>query len=382
MRGRVRLRLQGLGAERVLNLLWKKGIPLHRVKRTRLRGVEVEVAQKHQQGVVQAAEEKGFRVTVLNRGLGSTIMEGLKRRWGLCVGLLLGAGLCLGSMQYIWQVEVEDAGKYAGEVRLFLQEEGLRPGVKKAAVNTAELQEKLQWRLPKVKWVWVKREGAKLTFRLEQGTPAEEEGEAPGPVVAAKDGVLERLTVFAGTPVCKEGDIVKRGQVLILGEETGRDGTIVPVRARGEAVAKVWVQKAVRMDTRELVTTPTGRQAERILYQTPFGTFTFEKEPDFLLSHRVRESVPLPGAWAPITVVKETFVECSGQWQQRNAEEVAKEARKAAEEALIRTWPRAQNIDKSVKFSMIERGIIEVVATAVFTEDIAQFGEMPEGDAN
>lgn len=376
-KGRVRLRLQGMGAERVLNALWKRGVTLHRVKRSAVRGVEMDVAQKHQQAVEEMARQKGFRVTVLNRGFRTKLWDGLKGRWGLCLGLFLGAGLCLYSMQFIWQVEVEGAGKYAGEVRLFLEEEGVRAGMKKDGVSPLALQEKLQERLPKVKWVWVKQKGAALSIQLEEGVTAEAEDGRPGPVVAAKDGVLERLTVFAGTPVCKAGTYVEKGQVLILGEERRADGTAVAVHAKGQAIARVQVQTAVRMPIRELQGVPTGRQEERILFQTPFGIFTFEPEPEFLLSHRLYESTPAPGAWVPLTVIRETFVECSGVWQERNPEEVAREARKAAEEALIRTWPQAQNIDKFVKCSMIEGGTIEVVATAVLTEDIAQFGGTP-----
>ena len=377
MKGFVRLRLEGLGAEKLVNTLWEKGIFVQGLRRSKLRGVELEAAERDRQTIVNMAEEKGFQVTVLNAGWKQKLWKRLRKRWGLAVGIVLGAALCIGAMQFVWQVEVLQAGKYAGEVRLFLAEKGIRPGILQKDVDAARLQEELLWRLPRVKWVWVKKEGMALSIRLEEGVAAERRDDTPGPVVAGQDGILERLTVFSGTPAVKAGDSVKKGQVLILGEEEGPGGEKVPVPARGEAVALVQVQSSVRLPTREMITQPTGRQAERWLFQTPFGVYTFQEEPDFLMSDRQYDRYPLPGVWLPVTVIRETFRECSGEWRERKTEEVLLEGQKAAEDALIRAWPAAQNVDKSVKFSMIERGTVEVTAFAVLSMDIAQNGSMP-----
>lgn len=377
MKGFVRLRLEGLGAEKLVNTLWEKGIFVQGLGRSKKRGIELEAAEKDRQIIVKTAEEKGFQVTVLKAGWKQKLWETLQKRWGLAVGLMLGAALCIAAMQFVWQVEILQAGKYEGEVRLFLAEKGIHPGMLQKDVDAVQLQEELLWRLPRVKWVWVKKEGMVLSIRLEEGVAAEGADNTPGPVVAGQDGILERLTVFSGTPVVKAGDSVKKGQVLILGEAEGPDGEKVPVPARGEAVALVQVQSSVRMSTRELITEPTGRQAERWLFQTPLGVYTFQEEPSFLLADRLYERYPLPGVWLPVTVIRETFVECSGEWTERNTEEVWREGQRAAEDALIRAWPAAQNVDKSVKFSMIERGTVEVTAFAVLSMDIAQNGVTP-----
>lgn len=377
MKGFVRLRLEGLGAEKLVNTLWEKGIFVQGLGRSKKRGIELEAAEKDRQIIVKTAEEKGFQVTVLKAGWKQKLWETLQKRWGLAVGLMLGAALCIAAMQFVWQVEILQAGKYEGEVRLFLAEKGIHPGMLQKDVDAVQLQEELLWRLPRVKWVWVKKEGMVLSIRLEEGVAAEGADNTPGPVVAGQDGILERLTVFSGTPVVKAGDSVKKGQVLILGESEGPDGEKVPVPARGEAVALVQVQSSVRMSTRELITEPTGRQAERWLFQTPLGVYTFQEEPSFLLADRLYERYPLPGVWLPVTVIRETFVECSGEWTERNTEEVWREGQRAAEDALIRAWPAAQNVDKSVKFSMIERGTVEVTAFAVLSMDIAQNGVTP-----
>ena len=54
-------------------------------------------------------------------------------------------------------VELIDAGTYAGDVRAFLEETGVRPFIWKSRVDTAALKEALEWRYPKVAWVEVGR---------------------------------------------------------------------------------------------------------------------------------------------------------------------------------------------------------------------------------
>ena len=375
MKGWVRMKVEGLGAEKMLNALWQKRIPLRAVRRSKKRGLVLSVPQRYEQQVKALAEEKGFAVTLLSGGM-RQLLYGMKKRWALAAGLVLGMALAVSSLQFIWLVEVEDAGRYTGEVRLFLQEEGIGPGVAKSRIEPAALQEKLLWRLPEVKWVWVRQEGVRLHIRLEEGIAAEK-GEGAMDVVARMDGVLERLTVFSGTALCREGDAVREGQVLIAGWEEDREGRKVPVQASGEAMARVWLEKRIRMQTEEMITTPTGNVQERILYKTPFGTFTFQPQPEYLMADKSYSVLPLPGVWLPFQVIRVRYEECSGEYVERDMETVTKEARKAAVEALVRAWPETADIDKSTKISMIERGSIEVLAVAELTRDIAQYGQAP-----
>lgn len=375
MKGWVRMKVEGLGAEKMLNALWQKRIPLRAVRRSKKRGLVLSVPQRYEQQVKALAEEKGFAVTLLSGGMRQLLYD-MKKRWALAAGLMLGMALAVSSLQFIWLVEVEDAGRYTGEVRLFLQEEGIGPGVAKSRIEPAALQEKLLWRLPEVKWVWVRQEGVRLHIRLEEGIAAEK-GEGNMDVVARMDGVLERLTVFSGTALCREGDAVREGQVLIAGWEEDREGRKVPVRASGEAMARVWLEKRIRMQTEEMITTPTGNVQERILYKTPFGTFTFQPQPEYLMADISSTVLPLPGVWLPFQVIRVRYEECSGEYVERDMETVTKEARKAAVEALVRAWPETADIDKSTKISMIERGSIEVLAVAELTRDIAQYGQAP-----
>ena len=120
--------------------------------------------------------------------------ERLKARWVVCALVLLALGGVLLSMQMIWAVELIDAGTYAGDVRAFLEETGVRPFIWKSWRIAALLKEALEWRYPKVAWVEVGWRGTVLQVRLVEGTPRLGETVdwhgVPGHCVAVADGVV------------------------------------------------------------------------------------------------------------------------------------------------------------------------------------------------
>ena len=277
-------------------------------------------------------------------------------------------------MTFVWQVRVENAGAYAGEVRAYLREIGVMPGMRRADVDLVGLREKLEWRLPRVKWVRTEFSGVALVVRLEEGVPLPpREEEAPGNVVAAEDGILRRLTAYAGTPAARAGDLVRAGQVLIRGEEKGQNGEMIPVKARGEAIARVWVSARVRLPLKETVSLPTGREAERRVLVSPFFSWSAQRAPDYLTCDREIARMTVGGAWVPLVLQRETYWEAALEKWDREAEEVKQEGAKAALYALRQALYDQEMVDKWINFSMIEGDTITVEATAEVIREIGRY---------
>ena len=218
----LRFRITGLNVEKLVNEARKRGLTLQRARREQNRALTVDVSPRNCRALQALAQEMGYETSPAEP-LGLLLLwKRILFRPGLWTGVLIGAALLIWSMGYVWQVKVENAGPYAGEIRVFLEENGIQPGVRRSAVDLQALREGLEWRLPKVKWVRAEWAGVTLRLRVEEGTPPPEMSDLQaGNVVAAEDGLLKRLTVYAGTPEARPGDLVKEGQVLIRGEERG-----------------------------------------------------------------------------------------------------------------------------------------------------------------
>lgn len=372
---RVKFTLRGLNLERLMNEAAKRKIPLLRVKRQGSRVAEVTCGEKDGRILSALAKEKGYEVGDA-RPVG--VLKGLcflKARWGLALGAVLGAALVTFALRFLWRVEIVNAGAYAADVGAFLEEKGVRPGVLRSRVDLADLRSQMEWRWPRVQWVRVEWAGVTLRVTLDEGVqPPGMDANAPcGDVVAAEDGILLTLTVYAGTPAAKPGDLVRAGQVLIRGEERGKNGETHPVKARGEAIARVWVAAQCRMPLWEETQKQTGKQAQRWVIGTPFFSWTPRDAPWYLTWDCEAETLPLGGAFFPVWLRKETYWETWAERTPRDAEEVKKECAAAAMHLLSQAVSGDETVDKWINFSMIEGDTVRTEAVAEVRREIGRF---------
>lgn len=374
MSGQVQFHVKGLGMEKLLNAARQQGIVFRRVKREKSRSLLLRCSPKDYAAFRALAEEKGFEVSQAQPVGWLRLEKRLGKRIGLWAGALIALGLLIWALGYVWEVRVENAGAYLGEVRTFLEEQGVRPGVRRSSVSLSELRDSLAWRLPKVKWVRAEWEGVSLVVRLEEGVPPPDTVsiEGAGDVVAAADGLIWRVTTYAGTPLVKTGEFVKAGQTLIKGEERGKDNEVHPVQARGEVIARQWITVAARVPVTETVSEPTGRTAVRRVIETPFFAWRREEAPDYLTSDRDRKTVPLGGAWAPVWMARESYAEVALREAPRDLEAVKREGAEAAVFRLNQAVIYDETVDKWINFSMIEGDNITVTATAEVLRDIGR----------
>lgn len=371
----VRCRVTGLNVEKLINEARKRGLVLKKARREQNRALTVELSPRDYGRFQSLAGDMGYEIGPAEPLGPLRLIRRLSRRAGLWTGICFASALLIWSLGYVWQIRVENAGPYAGEIRLFLEENAIRPGIRRSAVNLEALRESLEWRLPRVKWVRAEWAGVTLLLRVEEGTPPpvpETDDARMGDVVAAEDGVLKRLTVYAGTPAAKPGDLVKKGQVLIRGEERGKNGETVPVQARGEAVARAWITVRVRVPAVEYVSLPTGRSQERRILQTPAGSFCAASEDGYLICERTRTVLPVGGAWLPVFFTRETRTEVWLEKRERDADAVRAEAEDAALIALEKAAYPHEMVDKWLNCGMIEGDNMIVTATAEIEKDIGR----------
>lgn len=377
-----RFQVEGLNLERYLRAAADSGIPLKGARRfgRTLTGV---AAEEHMAALEALARQGGWLFTHLEAVGANRLWERLRRRWPLAALLALAlAGVCV-ALQWVWTVEVLDAGSYAGDVRAYLTEAGVRPFVWKSSVDTAALRGALEWRYPKVAWVEVGWRGTALCVRLMEGTPKGNTVDWHGSrdVVASRDGVIVSVVPVAGTARCKPGDVVRKGQVLIAGEERDGAETVRPVSARGTVMARVWDGATVRVSLREKQTEYTGKKLLRQTVRSPWFDLWGMEEDTFAQADIHAEELPLGGLFFPLWVRREECLEARITTQMRDLDEAKAEAGLAALRALARHVGYGEVfVDKWVDYCMIEDEILEASAVGERRIDIGQARE--RGDAS
>lgn len=372
---RVQFKAEGLSLEKLAALCANEDIPLSHFKRLTPKTIVGQTTQKDYHKLCILAQERGWQITFGGTAGLSAWIEKVKDRWGLALGLGLAVVLIGLALQFVWQIDVMDAGAYEGDVRSYLEETGIGVGVYKGALDLDKLRQDLEWRYPKVAWVHTAFRGSTLVIRMVEGVPTPDiapYGE-PRDLVASRGGLVVSVEPVAGMALVKAGDIVKPGQVLIQGKERRGTEETIAVKARGRILARVWDQARVRMPLYEMLSEPTGERhmAQGIL--TPWFQWGDFEHPAYAASDTIVEQWPLGGAWWPISLRRETRQEVMLERKERPLEEVQQEASQAAMRLLSQKMGLNDDlVDKWVDCCMIEGGIVEACATVERVIDIAQ----------
>ncbi len=374
---RKRYEIRGLGVERLLEGLQKSGIVLYDVQRIRAHCVRFSVAAGQSDQAEAYASDHGFACKELpNTGLMRAVRQ-IKKRWILFPMVGLAAAALVFSLQFVWQIQIDGAGIYSGEVQQYLKEEHIRPGISKRKIDLRSISDGLLYRLPRIAWATAEIQGISLRISVIPGIPAPDLsasiGGRPCDIVAACDGIIQRIDVYAGTAAVKPGDTVKRGQVLIRGRERGAgDESDHAVPARGQALAHTWLHAQAAVSAAETLSIPTGRTAAQKCLRTPWHTYSMDVEPEYLTCDTEVSVLPIGGVWIPLWLERKTYTEVALERYRRPLTDLQAESGLAAMQKIYSLCDsKDEIIDKTINFSMIEG---ETVIADAYAELLTEIG--------
>lgn len=366
--------VQGLNLERLMNLLQKENLPLWRLRRVDSRTLTGVCRARDAERIQSLCGEKGWRYVPRGKVGLAAMLERLRRRPGLVIGAVLAVVLLCIATRFVWLTRIQGAGPYRADIAQYLRENGLGPGVPIRQVDARDLETRLTLRYPKIAWFRVYVSGMTLVVDVTQGRPGETPpSAAPGDLVACRDGVVKEIRVYAGTAAVKPGDVVRRGQVLIRGQERGRDESITPVRAEGVVLARCWKQVIVEtplLTTRDM---ETGRETTVHRLESPWLCWPSQLEtPEYLQWNTYISTQPLGGCFFPLWRKTVTYREVSLEYAMPDQQQLLRETRLAAEKRLREALRGYEIIDKWEDYCMIEDEKLSVSMTGEWVMDIGQ----------
>ena len=193
-------------------------------------------------------------------GIGKDMKRALDRPF-LIIGIFLAIMITILLQTRIWIIEVQDCTGIdeSGIIRV-LQDLGVSIGMSGRDVEEQVLKYELLQKIPELSWVAVNRSSGRVTV-LAVGREEKEERDplSASHLIACRDGVITELTVLEGEEVCKVGDSVKEGQLLVSGvEDYGL--YLRAVQADGEIYARTWHEGMVLSPAKWQIKTYSGRQ--------------------------------------------------------------------------------------------------------------------------
>ena len=143
-----------------------------------------------------------------------------RKRYGIICALIISLFLIFLSREVVWSVRVLDVdGDTENEIISDLADCGLSVGSFWRKTDLSRVEAATLMKSDSLAWISINRRGTVAYVSTVPKTVADspQRGEVYSNVVAARDCVIEKITVKSGIALVKVGESVKRGEVLISG---------------------------------------------------------------------------------------------------------------------------------------------------------------------
>ena len=266
LRGEIRVGITGASVERCINSFAQEGIAFWELRRKDELHVELSMLAKEKKRL-EALAVRSFCTVEIKREQGLLQkLKPLRRRPFLVIGMAAVLGLSFFLQSFVWVITVEGEETVHEETILRqLEELGIGFGTWAPSVDSQMTKAQLLNRVPELSWLAVNRTGGKLTVLVTERSVASSAKPpyAAGSIIALRDGIITDYRILEGMRLCKRGDAVKEGQILVSGyEDYGL--YLRAVCADAEIYAQTWHSGTVAMPTQRVKKSYTDRQWTQI----------------------------------------------------------------------------------------------------------------------
>ena len=153
---------------------------------------------------------------------------------------------------------------------------GISFGASRRDVRSEKMKNSLLSAIPSLQWAGINTSGCTAVISVRERTQSEpvKEGPQVSSIVAARDGVIASCTAEKGNLLCKTGQVVKQGDVLISGY-TDCGLTITATRAEGEIFAQT------RHELTVMTPTDYMQKGETVRTEKKYGILIGKKRINF-----------------------------------------------------------------------------------------------------
>ena len=256
--------------------------------------------------LLSLCERFSIPAKVLRRSGRSGLIAFVRRRLTLPLGLLTFFALSALFLTRVWRVDIAFLGEAAGPgdravLEGLLAAEGAVPGASRHGLDTGLLEKKLT-AIGGYSYVGARLRGVRLLVEAvpESPAPGLYDVDAPRDLVSDRDGIVGRAVARYGQLCVKPGDAVRRGQLLIRGEELAPQEQTRPIAALGEVVLRGWVTGSAALPLTGTALRPTGRMSVASELTTPWLSLPITEGKRFALQSERVSRLPIGGLFLPV----------------------------------------------------------------------------------
>ncbi len=314
--GYVEIKVEGYFIEKFINNCLKNNIFLWNIKRSKSTIMMCNIRIVDLKKIKPILKKTKCRIRIeKKRGL-PFIFNKYKKRKIFALLILLIALIIIALSNFVWNIEIEGTENIeSSEIIKTLEDEGLYIGKFKPSLNSKEIINKLRLDRDDIAWVGIELKGTNAIVKIVEAEEKPEiiDEEEYCNIVATKDGVISKIMAQNGTPLVKEGDLVKKGTILIGGWLEGKYTGTRYVHSNGQVEAKVWYTQKERVYLKEAKKEETGQVENKYSVNINNFKINFNKRVSKFKNYdTIKETKKLKlfsNFYLPIEIVKTTYKE-------------------------------------------------------------------------
>lgn len=251
VKGLITIEIDGFNVERLLNKIVKHRINIISCKRLTSNISEITILDSDKIKLDKLLKRE-YKVSISSTSKSNNIYKFLFGRYGFVVGVIV-AMICFTFLSgKVWSIKVtgiETINTY--EIIELLNEVGIDKGVKMKEINTEEVESLILEKIQEVSLVSVIKIGSTIAVNIKEKVRNNEDENITA-IVSDFDGIINNVELIQGTCLVKSGDVVKRGDVLVDCYTYDGDNNIIPVQAKANIYATIWVKGEIVFDENEI----------------------------------------------------------------------------------------------------------------------------------
>ena len=341
IKGYVTIRVEGFFIERFINTCNMRKIQLWNLKREKTTVLYASISIDDFKKIREIAKKTKSRVKILDKKGFAFVAKRYKKRRVfilLSICLLIGIGIL---SNFVWNIEIQGLQTISQEdIKNSLQEEGFEAGMWKSSIQTRDIINRIRLKRDDIAWMGIEIKGTNAIVKVVEADKKPEiiNEEEYCDIVATKDAVIVSVEAQNGIPAVKEGELVKKGSILISGSIEGKYTGTRNVHAEGSVKAKVWYSEKSKIPLKERKMEKNGNEGNR--YEIKFNNFQinlYKTLSKFEKYDTIRENKKLKlfsNFYLPIELIKVTNCELQEKEYQYSLEEAKQKGIREAQEVL------------------------------------------------
>lgn len=338
--GYYRIRVRGAAPELALYRLTQAHIPFWDIVRTDDFASDISIRRKDWDQVTAIVSRVQEGADLLGEHGLLCHFRGLKKRKLFVLSVLLCLGLAYLLPNFVWCLHVE-GNVVVPEQQILreLQELGVGFGTWGPSIVPQDLKNQMLNQVPALEWLTVNQSGGLATVVVRERQPASAivDRRQVTNLIASRDCIVTKMEVFSGQAVCKTGQSMRAGELLVSGYADW-EHCIQATRSLGEIYGRTWRQQ------RAVIPADWDFQSDSGGTHTRYALLLGRKRINFFQNSGIwypecdkmvmYRQLTLPGGYSfPLTLVVETARErtvTAGELKQREAEDTLKTGTAAA----------------------------------------------------